>query len=49
LKAWFERVGAREAVQAGFKLGAELRANLADQSKQNQAARSVLFGQRARR
>jgi GST-like protein len=48
LKAWFERVGAREAVQAGFKLGAELRGNLADQSKQNQAARSVLFGQRAR-
>jgi GST-like protein len=25
LKAWFERVGAREAVQKGFKLGAELR------------------------
>jgi glutathione S-transferase len=48
LKAWFERVGAREAVQRGFKLGGELRGNLADQSQQNQAARSVLFGQRAR-
>jgi glutathione S-transferase len=48
LKAWFERMGAREGVQNGFKLGAELRRNLADQNQQNQAARSVLFGQRAR-
>jgi glutathione S-transferase/GST-like protein len=48
LKAWFERMGAREAVQKGFRLGAELRGDLANQNAQNQAARSVLFGQRAR-
>ena len=48
LKAWFERVGARDAVRAGFKLGGELRGDLAEQNKQNQAARSLLFGQRAR-
>jgi glutathione S-transferase len=49
LKAWFERVGARESVQAGFKLGAELRsAGLAASGKSAEEARKVLFGQRAR-
>lgn len=49
LKAWFERVGERAAVQTGFKLGAELRnAALTNSSKAGDQARSVLFGQRAR-
>ena len=49
LKAWFERVGAREAVQRGFKAGAELRnSTLADQGKAAEQARQMLFGQRAR-
>ncbi len=48
LKAWFERVGEREAVKAGFALGGELRRNLADPGKGTTAARGVLFGQRAR-
>ena len=48
LEAWFVRMSAREAVQKGFRLGGELRGNLADQNAQNQSARSVLFGQRAR-
>lgn len=50
LKAWFERMGAREGVQAGFKLGAELRNSaLASPGKQADAARNVLFGHRARK
>ncbi|WP_269713600.1 glutathione S-transferase N-terminal domain-containing protein [Caulobacter sp. NIBR2454] len=49
LKAWFERVGERAAVQTGFKLGNELRnAALANAGKAGDQARSVLFGQRAR-
>ena len=48
LKAWFARVGARDKVQAGFKLGGELRGNLASQNAQAAQSRSVLFGQRAR-
>ncbi len=48
LKAWFERVGAREAVKKGFAVGAELRGNLAQQNAQSAAARQMLFGQRAR-
>jgi GST-like protein len=49
LKAWFERVGAREAVQRGFKVGEALRnANLQAGGAQGDAARRVLFGQRAR-
>jgi len=50
LKAWFERVGDRPALQAGFALGAELRrAGLPAQGRDADAARQVLFGQRARR
>lgn len=48
LKAWYDRVAAREKVQAGFKVGAELRGNIAAQNNQAANARSVLFGQRAR-
>lgn len=49
LKAWFERVGARAAVQRGFAVGAELRrAGLQASGKAAEEARKVLFGQRAR-
>ena len=49
LRRWFERVGAREAVQKGFKLGAELRSQgLQASGKAAEEARKVLFGQRAR-
>jgi GST-like protein len=46
LKAWFERVGARDAVQKGFALGRDLRGNLAAAGAQAEAARRILFGQR---
>ena len=49
LKAWFDRVGERAGVQAGFKVGNELRNNtLAASGKDAEKARAVLFGQRAR-
>ncbi|WP_297513744.1 glutathione S-transferase N-terminal domain-containing protein [uncultured Caulobacter sp.] len=49
LRAWFERVGARGAVQKGFKLGAELRSQGLQASGQAaEDARRILFGQRAR-
>ena len=48
LKAWFERVGARPAVQRGFELGQELRGDLAKDSEETRKAKAVLFGQRAR-
>jgi GSH-dependent disulfide-bond oxidoreductase len=49
LRSWFERVGARDAVQKGFKLGAELRSQgLQASGKAAEEARKVLFGQRAR-
>jgi len=48
LKAWMERVGARPAVIAGRALGEEMRRNLASSGKAAEAARKVLFGQRAR-
>jgi GSH-dependent disulfide-bond oxidoreductase len=43
LQAWFERVGARPAVQRGMAVGAELRSAVDDAE-----ARDVLFNQRAR-
>ena len=46
LRRWFDSLGARPAVQRGFKLGDELRR----QNKGREAEiRRVLFGQRARR
>lgn len=48
LAAWMERVGARPAVRAGRAVGEELRANLAASGQAAEAARRVLFGQRAR-
>lgn len=48
LKAWHERVGSRPAVQAGRALGKDLRGNLAADGKDAEAARKLLFGQRAR-
>ena len=47
LKAWVERVGGRPAVQAGRKLGDELRRNLDEDSDEARKARELLFGQRA--
>ncbi|MBC8128831.1 MAG: glutathione S-transferase family protein [Rhizobiaceae bacterium] len=44
LKRWFEALKARPAVERGLALGAERRANLAD----DKDAQKVLFGQRAR-
>jgi GSH-dependent disulfide-bond oxidoreductase len=49
LKAWFERVGAREAVQRGMKLGEEFRRPLQGSGKDAEEARKALFGQRARK
>jgi len=46
LEAWFERVGAREAVQRGMAVGREKRGNLAAPGAQADAARRILFGQR---
>ena len=46
VKAWYERVGAREAVQRGRKLGEDLRQPLT--GKGAEAAQKMLFGQRAR-
>ena len=52
LHAWFERMRARDAVQTGYKVGADQRrpaASLDAQTKEAEAARAMLFGQRARR
>lgn len=46
LKRWFERVGAREAVQRGRNLGEELRRPLQAPDADAAKARGVLFGQR---
>ena len=43
VKAWFERMGQREAVQRGKALGEELR-----RPKMGAEEQKVLFGQRAR-
>jgi glutathione S-transferase/GST-like protein len=48
-KAWFERINARPAVQAALKAGEALRnVQLTDLSKDAEAARAIMFGQRAR-
>lgn len=49
LKAWYEKVGAREGVVRGMKVGEEFRSNrLSENSAEAEKARAVLFGQRAR-
>lgn len=48
LKAWVERVGARPGVIAGKAVGDELRGDLGRAGADADAARKVLFGQRAR-
>ncbi len=48
VKAWLDRVGARPAVVKGLAVGEELRRDLGANSKDAEAARKVLFGQRAR-
>ena len=48
LSAWMDRVGSRPAVKAGRAAGKDLRSNLAADSKEAEAARQMLFGQRAR-
>jgi hypothetical protein len=48
LKAWLERIRERPAVQRGFALGAELRrGGVAENTKEAEEARKVLFGQTA--
>ncbi len=49
LKRWFTELNERPAVQAGFHLGRELRQELGANSKEAKQARSVLFGQKARK
>ena len=48
LKAWHERVGARPAVKAGRTVGKDMRSNLAADDEKAEAARKLLFGQKAR-
>lgn len=50
LERWYASVGARDAVQKGIKVGEDLRRNLATMTgAKAEQARSVLFGQRARK
>jgi glutathione S-transferase len=50
VQAWFKRMEARPAVQAGLKVGEDLRNTaLSDRNRDGDKARSVLFGQRARK
>ncbi|MBN8552992.1 MAG: glutathione S-transferase N-terminal domain-containing protein [Caulobacterales bacterium] len=46
LQAWFERVGAREAVQRGMAVGKAQRGDLAASGAEAERARKLLFGQR---
>jgi glutathione S-transferase/GST-like protein len=49
LQAWFDRVGAREAVRRGQAVGEDIRRTAIDSnSKQAEKERQVLFNQRAR-
>ncbi|MEM1140383.1 MAG: glutathione binding-like protein, partial [Pseudomonadota bacterium] len=46
LKAWFERLRARPAVERGYRLGRERRENVTKEDQER--ARKILFNQRAR-
>ena len=48
VKAWRDKIGARPAVDRGFKLGRELREQAANDPKAEEERRKILFGQRAR-
>ena len=48
LKAWFERMMARPAVQKGVEIGKEERERQASLAE-DQEAQKILFGQRARK
>lgn len=49
LKAWWDRMEAREAVQRGLKVAADVRVTmLSDRTKEADDQRQLLFGQRAR-
>jgi glutathione S-transferase len=48
LKKWVDRLRARPAVDRGLKLGRDLRQAQANDPKAQEAARKILFGQRAR-
>ncbi|HAF80229.1 MAG TPA: glutathione S-transferase [Brevundimonas sp.] len=48
LAAWLERVGARPAVRAGRAVLEDRRGNAGGSGKAAEAARAILFGQRAR-
>jgi len=48
--AWFDRLKARPGVAAGLKVGESLRTTmLSDRTREADAARAVMFGQRARK
>ncbi|WAC61210.1 glutathione S-transferase N-terminal domain-containing protein [Brevundimonas sp. SL130] len=49
LAAWLERVGARPAVKIGRALLEDRRGNAGASGKDSEAARAILFGQRARK
>lgn len=49
VKRWFEQLGERPAVKAGFEAGQELRADLAKKTPESEEAKKVLFGQKARK
>ena len=46
LKAWFERIGEREAVKRGMAVGKDVRRDLGASTEAAERARKVLFGQR---
>jgi glutathione S-transferase len=48
VKAWRDKIGARPAVDRGFKLARELREQAANDPKAEEERRRILFGQRAR-
>lgn len=49
VRAWFERVGARPAVQRGMKVGEELRRPVPTSGPEAEQARRMLYGQGQRR